>query len=202
MAAERLAHDLWHVACFHAQQASEKALKALLTRITGDAVPTHNAHLLLRALSDLGEAVPDSVVGAANALDRYYIPTRYPDALDFADAALVYNALDAAQAIAWRTLCLRGVLSVLLRMRSSLRAAAAACVASTGSPKRRCATFRNGILQTIEVHPTHLAALPLGLLKRRHLHRRRGDGSAVLKPTTEGCLFATKPRCVQSYSLS
>jgi len=106
MAAERLAHDLWHVACFHAQQASEKALKALLTRITGDAVPTHNAHLLLRALSDLGEAVPDSVVGAANALDRYYIPTRYPDALDFADAALVYNALDAAQAIAWADLVL------------------------------------------------------------------------------------------------
>jgi HEPN domain-containing protein len=82
-AAERLAVDLWHVACFHAQQASEKALKALLTRIQGDAVPTHLAHVLLQAL------------------DRYYIPTRYPDALNFADATLVYSTKDARQAIEW-----------------------------------------------------------------------------------------------------
>ena len=106
-AAERLAVDLWHVACFHAQQASEKALKALLTRIQGDAVPTPLAHVLLRALSELGEAVPDDVASAANALDRYYIPTRYPDALDFADAALVYSTQDARQAIGWADTVLR-----------------------------------------------------------------------------------------------
>lgn len=105
-AAERLAADLWHVACFHAQQASEKALKALLTRIQGDAVPTHVAHVLLQALADLGEPAPADVAGAANALDRYYIPTRYPDALNFADAALVYSTQDARQAIGWADMVL------------------------------------------------------------------------------------------------
>ena len=100
-AAERTADDLWLVACFHAQQASEKSLKALITIVSGDSVPTHAAATLLRALADLGEAVPQNVALAANALDRFYISTRYPDALDFADASLVFSTDDARRAIAW-----------------------------------------------------------------------------------------------------
>jgi HEPN domain-containing protein len=100
-AAARLAADVSHVACFLAQQASEKALKALLTALQGDAIPTHHAHVLLAALGDLREQVPRAVTTAANALDRYYVPTRYPDALDFADASVVYGADDAAQALGW-----------------------------------------------------------------------------------------------------
>ncbi len=67
-AAQRLATDLWHVSCFHAQQASEKALKAMLTQIQGDVVPTHVAQVLLGALAELGEPAPPDVVAAANAL--------------------------------------------------------------------------------------------------------------------------------------
>lgn len=100
-AAERLADDLWLVACFHGQQASEKSLKALITRVSGDTSPTPAAQVLLRALADLGESVPPDVARAANALDRFYIPTRYPDALDFADASLVFTTEDARSALAW-----------------------------------------------------------------------------------------------------
>ena len=57
-----------------------------MTRLQGDAIPTHHAHVLLQALADLGESVPHDVTRAANALERHYLPTRYPDALDFADA--------------------------------------------------------------------------------------------------------------------
>lgn len=101
VAAERLAEELWLVACFHAQQASEKSLKAVITFVSGDAMPTHAAQTLLRALADLGELVPGDVARAANALDRFYIPTRYPDALDFADASLVFTTDDARRAISW-----------------------------------------------------------------------------------------------------
>lgn len=96
-----MAGDLWLIACFHAQQASEKALKALITFVAGDAPTTHAAQMLLTALADLGEPAPDDVIKAANALDRFYIPTRYPDALDFADASLVFTTDDAHRAIAW-----------------------------------------------------------------------------------------------------
>lgn len=100
-AAERLAEELWLVACFHAQQASEKSLKALITYVAGDAVPAHAAQILLAALDDLSEPVPPSVAAAANALDRFYISTRYPDALDFADASLVFTTDDARRAMEW-----------------------------------------------------------------------------------------------------
>lgn len=119
-AAERLAPDLWHVACFHAQQASENGLKAVLTLLHGDVVPTHLAQVLLRGIADLGEAIPDDVAAAANSLDRYYVPTRYPDALDFADAAVVYRVEDALQAIAWADTVLRWCDSRLAEMRGTV----------------------------------------------------------------------------------
>ena len=106
-AAERLSGELWHVACFHAQQASEEGLKAVLTLVHGDVAQTHLAQTLLQALRDLGEAVPHSVAAAANALDRFYAPTRYPDALDFADASLVFSRDDAQRALAWADTVLR-----------------------------------------------------------------------------------------------
>ena len=105
--AERLETATPHIACFLSQQASEKALKALLTRLQGDAVPTHHAYVLLHALTELGERPPDAVAHAANALDRFYLPTRYPDALDFADVSAVFRAEDACQAVAWADTVLR-----------------------------------------------------------------------------------------------
>lgn len=46
-----------------------------------------------------GADLPDDVRADARSLDKYYVATRYPDALGFADAALTYQARDADVAI-------------------------------------------------------------------------------------------------------
>lgn len=60
-----------HIACFHAQQSAEKALKALVTRLSGDAPPLHAMIRLLAALDALDAlAVPPEVRDDAEALDK------------------------------------------------------------------------------------------------------------------------------------
>lgn len=88
-----------HLSCYHAQQASDKALKAAITSLHGDAVPTHLGRVLLQALADLDNRAPEEVADAALALDAYYLSTRYPDALNFADAARTFGAAEAGRAI-------------------------------------------------------------------------------------------------------
>jgi HEPN domain-containing protein len=84
-------HDLAHArnaagagdhdwACFAAQQAAEKALKGLAGRLGGEAW----GHSLLTMVTGLATADSDiaSLREAAIRLDRYYIPTRYPNGFD------------------------------------------------------------------------------------------------------------------------
>jgi HEPN domain-containing protein len=91
-------HDLAHArsssgtgdhdwACFAAQQAAEKALKALASRLGGEAW----GHSLLAMVTELTRVEPDTAMLRDNAirLDRYYIPTRYPNGFD-AGAPLDY----------------------------------------------------------------------------------------------------------------
>ncbi len=93
---ERYAHQ----SCFHAQQAAEKFLKALLTRLSGDATQSHELERLMTACIKMGLTIPDDVRADARSLDKFYISTRYPDALGFADASLAYQIRDADDAIA------------------------------------------------------------------------------------------------------
>jgi len=83
-AAERLADELPHLACFHAQQASEKAMKS------GD---------LSAALDAARIDFSDPARRAAAALDKFYVPTRYPDALGWADASRSYTRRDVDTAL-------------------------------------------------------------------------------------------------------
>ena len=63
--------------CFDAQQAAEKAFKALLV-LRGVHVPrTHSISDLLTTLAQLGFAVPDDVQDAS-ALTDYAVSARYP----------------------------------------------------------------------------------------------------------------------------
>lgn len=62
-------------ACFTAQQAGEKALKALCFARGFDIVRTHS---LFQLVSDLGEN--GAVERCAKELDLFYISGRYPDA--------------------------------------------------------------------------------------------------------------------------
>ncbi len=89
-----------HLACYHAQQAIEKSLKAAITDLQGDTVPTHLGRVLLGALADLHVEIPTEIRSAVLAADAYYLPTRYPDALDFADAAETFGASEARTEVA------------------------------------------------------------------------------------------------------
>ncbi len=60
-------------ACFAAQQAAEKAVKAVHLSLGQDAW----GHVVARLLSELPVAVPDDIIEKAKVLDGFYIPTRY-----------------------------------------------------------------------------------------------------------------------------
>jgi HEPN domain-containing protein/predicted nucleotidyltransferase len=63
-------------ACFAAQQAAEKAVKALHLHLGQEAW----GHLVTRLLTELPNTVPSMLVEKARSLDTLYEPTRYPDA--------------------------------------------------------------------------------------------------------------------------
>lgn len=60
-------------ACFAAQQAAEKAVKALHLARGQDAI----GHVIARLLRELPLDVPPLLVDKARVLDAFYIPTRY-----------------------------------------------------------------------------------------------------------------------------
>lgn len=88
-----------NLACYQAQQAAEKALKAVLYAQGEESVLGHSAVVLVVAA---GESEPDlrTVADAARRLDRFYIPTRYPNGLPGGIPADAFDDRDAAGAIA------------------------------------------------------------------------------------------------------
>ncbi len=67
-------------ACFYAQQAAEKGLKAVL--IEADHDPWgHSCTRLIQNLPEPAQSHFSPMIELAVALDKLYIPTRYPDAL-------------------------------------------------------------------------------------------------------------------------
>jgi HEPN domain-containing protein len=64
-------------ACFAAQQAAEKAVKALHLHWKQEAW----GHIIARLLQELPETVPvpEKLIEKGRMLDNFYIPTRYPN---------------------------------------------------------------------------------------------------------------------------
>lgn len=64
-------------ACFVAQQAAEKAIKALHLHCGQEAL----SHVIVRLLRELpgSVSVPAPLVEMGRVLDNFYIPTRYPN---------------------------------------------------------------------------------------------------------------------------
>lgn len=93
-----LRDGIFSVACFHAQQAVEKALKAMLLEKTGR-VPKQ--HSLLR-LTEMGESkeIFEQHKEQLELLDKFYVPTRYPDALPGSLPEGLPNRDDAEKAVA------------------------------------------------------------------------------------------------------
>ncbi|MAE70825.1 MAG: DNA-binding protein [Gemmatimonadetes bacterium] len=68
---------LYEDLCFEAQQAVEKALKALLIALEQSFPRTHDIDTLLGLLVKLGESVPGEL-GDLGDLSEYAVHTRYP----------------------------------------------------------------------------------------------------------------------------
>ena len=86
-------------ACFQAQQAAEKALKAYLYYRRHRFVHGHSVSELAARCAKYDESFTTLKKGLA-MLDRFYIPTRYPNGLPGGIPAEAYFAEDAEQALA------------------------------------------------------------------------------------------------------
>ena len=84
--------------CFHAQQAAEKAIKALLIRHGVEFPYIHDLTVLLTLLEDAGEAVPPQVK-PATALTPYAAVTRYPGIGDRMTEEEYADALEVAETV-------------------------------------------------------------------------------------------------------
>lgn len=85
-------------ACFHAQQAAEKAVKSVHYRLGARAVLGHNVRALIEAL-DPRTASLDAELDAARELDLFYVPTRYPNGLDAGTPGESFSAAQAKRAV-------------------------------------------------------------------------------------------------------
>jgi HEPN domain-containing protein len=86
-------------ACFQAQQASEKAVKALWYHLSREPWGHSVAKLIQELPDDACRARLADLMDDAKALDRLYIPARYPNGLPDTIPAAAYTARDAAGAI-------------------------------------------------------------------------------------------------------
>lgn len=87
--------------CFHAQQAVEKALKAIYQHYGWPFRYTHDLEVLLHGLTVKGLKVPDAVL-EADLLSRYAWEARYPSVNEPVDAPEWQDAVVCAEAaVAW-----------------------------------------------------------------------------------------------------
>ncbi len=98
-------------ACFHAQQAGEKAVKALW--YLADADPWgHSVRKMIQDLEPVDASLFNSIAhltGAGTVLDRFYIPTRYPNGLPDITPDEAFTADDAGLCIEYADGIVRAV---------------------------------------------------------------------------------------------
>lgn len=87
-------------ACFLAEQSAQLALKGLLHGVGAPAWGHDLAALERTAATTIGVAWPPTAARRAERLSRFYIPTRYPDAVPGDIPGHRFDAEDAAAALA------------------------------------------------------------------------------------------------------
>ncbi len=85
-------------ACFLTHQTAEKALKALLYYKGERELIGHSTIILAKKISKYF-AVTKEIFNTCRELDKFYIPTRYPDALPASTPHEFYSQEDAENAI-------------------------------------------------------------------------------------------------------
>lgn len=84
--------------CFEAQQAAEKAIKAVMMKRDIEFPFVHDLNRLMSILEQAGESVPEGV-RRAELLTKYATATRYPGAMEpvsdqeYADAIVIGEAV-------------------------------------------------------------------------------------------------------------
>jgi len=96
-AREDLRSGFYEWACFSAQQAAEKAIKALYQALGVD-VWGHSTWRLLANLPE-GYRPSSDLIDLARELDRFYMPTRYPNMHPSGAPYEYYTEKDARRAI-------------------------------------------------------------------------------------------------------
>ena len=91
-----LRNGLYEWACFAAQQASEKSVKALIQILGGEAWG-HSVTALIDALPE--DVKPHHLRDKAMELDQAYIPSRYPNAHPVGFPGTAYNKVMAQRLI-------------------------------------------------------------------------------------------------------
>lgn len=86
-------------ACFHSQQAAEKALKAFLYEYEVEEPWGHSLVTLLEEAATYDNTLLEPLYRVATILDRFYIPTRYPNGLPGGLPSKSYHEDDADQTI-------------------------------------------------------------------------------------------------------
>lgn len=87
----------YNIACFLAQQAAEKALKAYLYS-EGEDPWGHSVAELVARCKEINEAF-SRLASEAATLDKYYIPTRYPNGLPGGIPAEAFDSHDGERAL-------------------------------------------------------------------------------------------------------
>lgn len=103
VAAERImsAPPLPGLACFHAQQAAEKALKAVAAHLGAEEIPRiHSLLELAQTIRELGTTLPFSDEQLAS-LDPYAVQARYPDSSEPSSRAAEQAVQLGQQVYAW-----------------------------------------------------------------------------------------------------
>jgi HEPN domain-containing protein len=81
--------------CFAAQQAAEKAVKALHLHLGQEAW----GHVIAKLLRELTIPVPEDLIEKARTLDSFYIPPRYPNSHPEGAPFEHYGLLQSEEAI-------------------------------------------------------------------------------------------------------
>ena len=82
-------------ACFAAQQAAEKAVRALHLHLGQEAW----GHVVARLMSELPGPVPQDLIEKGRVLDNFYIPTRYANSHPAGAPFEHYGPLQSSEAI-------------------------------------------------------------------------------------------------------
>ena len=84
--------------CFATHQAAEKALKAVFLKLGMDAWG-HTLTVLIGNLPETIEPPTEDLVNNARVLDKFYIPTRYPNGFDSGSPTDYFTYEEAQNAI-------------------------------------------------------------------------------------------------------